>query len=244
MCFSVSAPTSAQPRARIDDIIAQLNSEDKVEHIAARRAATGTRLVRRLGLRAEIKARETRSGAAQTNMKFNDTAAAYGLFQVVFADLTDHLAVATFRLREQREPGLTFEAVFRQELTKILRQFRDELKQFDDRSVVADNVRELRDACVIISTLSSWRNDRVHARVRLAEQGYALFDWRTGRRLDITRAQIETNIEMAIKAIVALEANVQHLVHQLKWDEEFEKLFRTLPELAEPPVSDSDASRE
>ena len=31
------------------------------------------------------------------HMRFSDTAAAYGLFQVVFADVTDHLAVATFR---------------------------------------------------------------------------------------------------------------------------------------------------
>jgi hypothetical protein len=33
-------------------------------------------------------------------MIFSDTASAYGLFQVVFSDLVDHLAVATFRLRE------------------------------------------------------------------------------------------------------------------------------------------------
>lgn len=47
-------------------------------------------------------------------MTLDDTAAAYGLFQVVFADLANHLAIATFRLREQKEPGLAFEEVFRQ----------------------------------------------------------------------------------------------------------------------------------
>ncbi|HWB84645.1 MAG TPA: hypothetical protein VG675_10940 [Bryobacteraceae bacterium] len=50
-------------------------------------------------------------------MTFNDTAAAYGLFQVVFADVVGHPARAKFRLRERREPGLRFDEVFRQEAT-------------------------------------------------------------------------------------------------------------------------------
>ena len=58
-------------------------------------------------------------------MTFDDTASAYGLFQVVFADVVDHLAVATFRLRERKEPSLQFEKVFRQEAKKILGQLRD-----------------------------------------------------------------------------------------------------------------------
>jgi hypothetical protein len=39
-------------------------------------------------------------------MNLDDTAAAYGLFQVVFADIADHIAVAAFRLRELKEPEL------------------------------------------------------------------------------------------------------------------------------------------
>ncbi len=148
-------------------------------------------------------------------MNFNDTAAAYGLFQVVFADIADHVAVAAFRLRELKEPGLTFETVFEQEFSKTLKQFRRELKQFDGRSEVADYLRDVREACETISDLAVWRNDRIHARVRMIDTGYALYDWRTRERLEISRDQIEQNIHRGVKAIVALEANVQHLVHQL-----------------------------
>jgi hypothetical protein len=165
-------------------------------------------------------------------MNLNDTAAAYGLFQVVFADIADHAAVATFRLRELKEPGLSFETVFRQEFSKTFKQFRQELKQFDERSSVADYRRDLREACEVISKLAVWRNDRIHARVRMADTGYALYDWRTRKRLEISREGLEENIRLGVKAIVALEANVQHLVRQLNFDAEFEKLFKTLPEVS------------
>lgn len=168
-------------------------------------------------------------------MNLNDTAAAYGLFQVVFADVVDHLAVATFRLRERKESGLDFERVFNQGFKKLMEQFRQELRQFDGRASVADSLHAVREACRIISELAVWRNDRIHARVHKSEHGYALYDWRTRRRLEISTERIQRNIDLAIKAIVELEAHVPHLVHLLKWDEEFERLFSNLPELSEPP---------
>jgi len=171
-------------------------------------------------------------------MRFNETAMAFGLFQVVFADVIDHLAVATFRLRERSETGLVFEDVFGQESKRLLKQFRAELNRFDCRSDVSDEVRELRESCEIISRLRVWRNDRIHARIRMTEGGYALYDWRTRCRLDISCKEIETNIELAVKAIVTLEANVQYLFRELNWDEEFEELFSTVPALSEPPTSD------
>jgi hypothetical protein len=165
-------------------------------------------------------------------MNLDETAATYGLFQVVFADMADHVAVATFRLRELKEPGLEFETVFRQDFSKTFKQFRKELRQFDGRSPVADYLRAVREACEIISKLAAWRNGRIHPRVRMTDTGYALYDWRTRKRLEISREQIEKNIHLGVKAIVTLEANVQHLVHQLNFDAEFEKLFSTLPEIS------------
>ena len=78
-------------------------------------------------------------------MTLNDTAAAYGLFQVVFADVADHLAIATSRLREPKEPGLVFEKVFRQDFKKTLKQFQCELRQFDDRSAVSESLYAVRE---------------------------------------------------------------------------------------------------
>ena len=173
-------------------------------------------------------------------MTFNDTAAAYGLFQVVFADVVDHLAGATFHLRERKEPGLPFEKVFKQDASKILKQFRAELKQFDGRSSVAEYVHDLREACNTISTLMKWRNDRMHARVRMTDTGYALYDWRTRQRLEIHRDVIVENINLAVKVMMTFKANIQPLVGLLALDEELDKLFSTLPELSEPDDTEAD----
>jgi hypothetical protein len=73
----------------------------------------------------------------------------------------------------------------------------------------------------------------------MTEHGYALYNWRTRRRLEITREQIEQNIQLAISAMVELEAHVPHLAHSIEWERQWEedcsKLFSTLPELSESP---------
>src|SRR5579859_5206607 len=123
-------------------------------------------------------------------MKIDATAGIYGLFQVVFADLTDHLAFATFRLGSATDSTLKFEDVFRQEFGNILRQFRTALRQFSN-SPVDESMYALNEACNIMSRLSKWRNDRVHVRVRMTSDGYALYDWRTGNRLPINYGEVE-----------------------------------------------------
>jgi hypothetical protein len=171
-------------------------------------------------------------------MTLDDTAAAYGLFQVVFADVVDHLAGATFLLRERKEPGLTFEKVFRQELAQILKQFRCELLRFAEEPSLSDSLIALRQLCNIISELSVWRNDRIHAHVRLTEHGYALYNWRTRRRLEITREQIQLKINLAMKVMAEIKTYVSGILRSLTSetsDEEFAKLFDTLPEFSEAP---------
>jgi hypothetical protein len=167
-------------------------------------------------------------------MRFTHTACAYGLFQVVFADVADHLAVATFRLRERKEPSLTLEAVFGQRVSDTLKQFRKELGESGEGLPVSESVADLRGACDIIAKLFNWRNDRIHARVRMTEDGYALYDKRTGHRFELNREQLENNIQQAVQAIVTLKANVQNVVGRLEWHEEFEKMFREIKELPEP----------
>jgi hypothetical protein len=93
---------------------------------------------------------------------------------------------------------------------------------------VAENVHDLREACKTISTLMKWRNDRIHARVRMTDTGYALYDWRTRHRLEINRDAIVKNIQLAVNAMVKLKANIAPLIGQLNLDQELEKLFSTL----------------
>ena len=108
------------------------------------------------------------------------------------------------------------------------------LRQFDNTSFVHDSLCAVRNACSIMSKLAGWRNERIHARVRLTEDGYALYDWRTRRRLVISQEEIEKNVQLAIKGMVELEAHVPRNVRLLEWEEEFEALLSSVPELSQP----------
>ena len=52
-------------------------------------------------------------------MKLDDNAAAFGLFQLAFANLTQQLAMAVFYLRRINEPDLRFEQVFKMEFSRF-----------------------------------------------------------------------------------------------------------------------------
>jgi hypothetical protein len=160
----------------------------------------------------------------------NHTAAAYGMFQVVFGDLSDHLAFYTFHLRKRHESELRFEAVFGQPFGQTFCQFKRELERFD-KEAEADSLCAIRGACDKIAALQDWRNKRVHARYRQTPDGYALFHWRSGNRLEMFSEDIEKQIQLACKVIVELEADVLNLTHEAKWTEEFEGLFEALPEV-------------
>jgi hypothetical protein len=77
----------------------------------------------------------------------------------------------------------------------------------------------------------------------MADNGYALFDWCTRQRLEIHRDVIVENIQLALNAMVKLEANVAHLIGQLKLDEELDKLFSTLPEISEPDEGGTESAK-
>lgn len=177
---------------------------------------------------------ERRDAGGDFRRNMNQTAAAYGLFQVAFADLTDHLAAATFYLRQRNEPALKLEKVFRQEFSRTRKQLRTELKQLEGRSSELDSLRAVLMACDNPSKLAAWRNDRIHARVRLTEHGYLLYHWQ-GHRLEMSDAQIEQNMRLAIEVIVQLEGHMRYLVGSVDVKEQIRRLMGTLPELADTP---------
>ena len=100
-------------------------------------------------------------------MTYTATAAAYGIFQVVFADLTQRLANATFLLASSHDPSGTRERVDKLPFEQMLRRFRKELEPFHQRSSTDEPVHALTHACSRIDELSAWRNERVHASVVL-----------------------------------------------------------------------------
>ncbi len=161
-------------------------------------------------------------------MLIDATAGAYGLFQVVFADLTEHLAVAVFRLRQVKAPGLTFEQIFRLEFKRILDQFKEELKQFDGKRLLEEDLHWLLAAVDQMAIIAKWRHERIHARVRPVDGGLGLYDWRTRERLPISYEECKGKIDEATKLIVTLEAHVPQLVGWLDWNKMFEREWDTL----------------
>lgn len=160
-------------------------------------------------------------------MKMDATAAAYGLVQVVFADAAERLATALFLLRQQQDPTVRFERIFRCSFGKILKAFQRELKQFGPKqpeaenlpnppkAIDADDLQALEGACTELSSLSKWRNQTIHARVRLVDDGLALYDGKTGNRLSITTANCFEIIQRLTKVIVTFEAYLPALFDSL-----------------------------
>jgi hypothetical protein len=148
-------------------------------------------------------------------MDIDRTAAFYGLLQVAYADMTEHLATYLYLLRRRAEPKLEFRCVYKLMFRQMLNQFKDELKEFDTGKPVSPEVHELRNACKKMSGLADWRNDRIHARVRVVADGYALYDWLTGLRLSMTAEELERKIEEVNYINASLEAYMLTLLGDL-----------------------------
>jgi hypothetical protein len=165
-------------------------------------------------------------------MVLTDTAAAYGIFQLVFGHLSDDLAVYTYHLRKRTEPWLEFEAVLDDSFGETLDQFKKQLKQFDEHTAEAECLSEIRATCDVISKVKDWRNRHIHARHRLTPDGYFLAR-RNGERLEMSYGDIEQQIQLAFKAIAELEAYVPKLIQKPKFIEEFDSLFDAPSEAGE-----------
>lgn len=148
-------------------------------------------------------------------MNIDRTAAFYGLLQVAYADMTEHLASYLYLLRRRTEPKLEFRCVYKLMFRQMLTQFKDELKGFDTGKPVSQEVHELRNACKKMSGLANWRNDRIHARVRVVADGYALYNWQTGQRLSMEAEELEHKIEEVNRVNASLEASMLTLLGDL-----------------------------
>ena len=161
-------------------------------------------------------------------MKFDDLAAAYGLVQVVFADVTDRLASAVFELQRRRDASLNFSDIYRLEFTRLRKAFKEELKQFDGNEPIAADLKPVRDAVAELGTLGAWRNDRIHARVRSTFHGLALYDWRSGERLSINPKECTEVLEKLVKVIVTFEAHLPALFSDIDLEKALSDVFGEL----------------
>ena len=166
-------------------------------------------------------------------MRIDATAAYYGLFQVAFADAIEHLAGALFSMRQHNEPNLEFSDVFNQRFSDQLKGLRQELAAFKNKGPsTQEHMEAVLDACSRMDKLRIWRDSRIHPRVVLTGDGYALFDKKTGERLSISETECKEKLDELVKVIVTLEAYVPHLVGALDFDKEIEEMLRSDQELA------------
>jgi len=160
-------------------------------------------------------------------MKMDTTASAYGLLQIVFANMTYELARALFGLRAHRDPQFKFEDVPWQ-FGKILKELKAELDLMEADSDEKDSVAELRRLCRIAAEPAPWRHSRTHARVVQVEDGLALFDWTTGKRLSISAAECEEKIQLAFQVVCNVPAHSAYLLRELDTKQAIDEFFQKL----------------
>jgi hypothetical protein len=161
-------------------------------------------------------------------MNLDENAAAFGLFHLMFANLTQQLAAALFYIRRLKEPDLKFEDVFKLKFSRLLKEFEKELKQLDGGSHDME-LQALRPVCERIKDLGDWRNARAHPRVQIDEHGITIYDWRTRKQLIMDRDETLLKIERTHWLTIALEQNagilLRHLKSDREWDEVFDKMW-------------------
>jgi len=94
---------------------------------------------------------------------------------------------------------------------EILDRGKTELNQFDGCDSVAQDLRQVREACSKARAFGDWRNQRIHARVRQVADGLALFDWKTGQRLPMSEQECEDWIQEGIWILPMLEGHFASL---------------------------------
>ena len=140
--------------------------------------------------------------------------ASFGLFQIVFADLTECFAIALFRLKQHEDQTLTLQQVFKRNFSEILEELKDQLKQLEPTPIspkraVLSELKELKKARERAAELNHWRNERIHARVRYYNDVYILHNNKTGKRLAMEGCREKP--DEALKLVGDVEGNIAAL---------------------------------
>lgn len=169
-------------------------------------------------------------------MKLDETTAAFGLFHLAFANLTEQLASAVFCIRRIKEPNVKFEEIFKLKFSNLCKALMAELNKFDGRQSIDMDVQYVRHFCAKARDLSAWRNERVHARVQIDEGVITIYNSRTGKQLTLNRDECLAKIEEAIGFALALDQNVASLLGHLKSDQDIDEMLREIFRTVEDPA--------
>lgn len=162
-------------------------------------------------------------GAQQNHgadMTLDENAAAFGLFQLAFANLHQQLATLVFFLRRIQQPDVKFDEVFALQSSRLRKALKEELSRLEQHSSTQMELQLLRKTCSDIGPLAQWRNARSHPRVRIDGNRIAIFDWRTGQPLSVRRDECVQKILETIRITVDLEVYGATLCEQLDPEKE------------------------
>jgi hypothetical protein len=105
----------------------------------------------------------------------------------------------------------TFAVLSRMPFGRRLGMLRAAIKDVKRGCLDDPEIEELVEACNLAQRVQGWRNSRIHGEVRFLENQAVLVDG-TGQPLEIDREASEQRIREAIKAGIAIETGVPHLV--------------------------------
>lgn len=163
------------------------------------------------------------------------TAAAYGLFQVVFASLDTRLTRSLVDLCRCREPEFAFQLIKELSFGRRLQLFENALERLArDLSVPGEpppeEVDYLRTARATAKRVAAWRNARIHAEVRQVNGFNAFYD-RRGQRLCIETADCD---RMRDEATIAENTMAEHLPGLVSDINLSAKISEALADVADP----------
>ena len=145
------------------------------------------------------------------SMIVDPDAAAYGIFQIAFATMDTRLSRSLVALCRCKNDKLTFAILRRMPFGRRPATLRKAIKTAPPDIQSDPEIQELKKACDLAEGIQEWRNGRIHAEVRFHETQPVLVDG-NGLPLKIDRAACDQKIRETIRAGIAMEAAVPHLV--------------------------------
>jgi hypothetical protein len=136
---------------------------------------------------------------------------AYGLFQVAFACLDTRLSRSVVALLCCKNSELPFALVRKMQFSRRLQILQKAVEKAVENELHIPEVEELKQACKLATDVSKWRNMMIHGEVRFIENQPVILD-EEGKPLQIDYETCVEKIREAIRAEVAMEASVPHLV--------------------------------
>jgi hypothetical protein len=168
-------------------------------------------------------------------MRLDENAAAFGLFHLAYANLTQALARAVWLIKRVSEPSVQFERVFSLTFSQLLKALREQLEKHGGSASADPNVQSLLDVGTKIEVLAAWRNARAHPLVQIDHNGITLYDWRTRKPLSVGLGECMEKIQQSIGFGCELDSYAGGFVGSVRSDkvlhEMIDEAFKTAERL-------------